>query len=69
MSHKNFAAMSDQELKRYFLTHRDDKEAFYAYLDRRHARGQKPTIAPDDPAWEDKILAAIQAQIDGVNPG
>jgi len=36
--------MSDQELKRYFLDHREDQEAFHAYLDRRHARPQKVII-------------------------
>lgn len=39
-----FSAMSDQELKRYFLDHRNDQEAFHAYLDRRHTRPKKVII-------------------------
>lgn len=39
-----FDAMSDQELKRYFLDHRDDQEAFHIYLDRRHTRPKKVII-------------------------
>lgn len=57
MSNVNYAAMSDRELKRYILTHRDDREAFYAYMDRRHSRPHKVSIKLDDPAWEEKILS------------
>lgn len=35
MNEMNDAAMSDVELKRYFLDHRDDEAAFYAYIGRR----------------------------------
>ncbi len=31
MNKPNFATMSQKELHDYFLTHRDDREAFYAY--------------------------------------
>lgn len=63
MTKKNYAAMSDQELKRYFLTHRDN-EAFYAYIDRRHSRSRGAIVEFDDPAWEEKIIAVIQAQLE-----
>lgn len=33
----DFNQRTDQELKRYMLDHRNDTEAFYAYMDRRHA--------------------------------
>ena len=36
MSKPNFATMSQKELHDYFLTHRDDQEAFYAYVDKLH---------------------------------
>ena len=39
----NYASMSDEELKRYFLEHRTD-EAFYAYMDRLNARPKKVII-------------------------
>ncbi|MFB2936108.1 hypothetical protein ACE1B6_12720 [Aerosakkonemataceae cyanobacterium BLCC-F154] len=63
MTKVNFAAMSDRQLKQYILTHRDDKEAFYAYIDRRHSRPNKLTIKFEDPAWEEKIVSAIQTQL------
>jgi len=60
MSNVNYATISDRELKRYILTHRDDREAFYAYMDRRHSRPQKVSIKLDDPAWEEKIISEIR---------
>jgi trans-aconitate 2-methyltransferase len=60
MNNVNYAAMSDRELKRYILTHRDDREAFYAYMDRRRSRPRQVTIKLDDPAWEEKIISAIR---------
>ena len=39
MSNPNFQAMSQKELHNYVLAHREDQEAFYAYVDRLHAEG------------------------------
>ncbi len=64
MKQVNFEAMNDHELKRYMLTHREDQEAFSAYLDRRHSRSNKTTIKFDDPAWEEKIISVIQEKLD-----
>lgn len=36
MNQPNFRTISQQELKDYFLTHRDDQEAFYVYIDKLH---------------------------------
>jgi hypothetical protein len=44
MNEIDYQIMSDRELKQYFLAHRDDKEAFEAYLDRRHRKPQKILI-------------------------
>jgi hypothetical protein len=44
MNKIDYATMTDQELKRYFLSHRDDNEAFQAYMDRRHTRPRKVLI-------------------------
>ena len=63
MAKVNYAAMSDRQLKQYILSHRDDREAFYAYIDRRHSRPNKLTIKFDDPDWEEKIVLAIQTQL------
>ena len=48
MSHPNFASMTDQELKQYFLAHRDNQAAFEAYMDRRHSQGQRNPIVRAD---------------------
>ncbi len=37
MSKPNFQAMSQKDLHAYILAHRDDQEAFYAYVDKLHA--------------------------------
>jgi hypothetical protein len=34
----NFLVMSKQELRIYVLNHRDDEEAFQAYMDKLHAQ-------------------------------
>lgn len=45
----DFNKMTDQELKRYMLDHRDNQKAFYAYMDRRHARlPQKVLITSEE---------------------
>ncbi|MGB0561059.1 MAG: DUF6887 family protein [Spirulinaceae cyanobacterium] len=62
MSDVDYSAMTDQELRRYFLEHRDDQAAFYAYMDRRYASPNRQVYAIDDPAWQDKILAMIESQ-------
>jgi len=36
MSRPNFKAMSQKDLPAYVLAHRDDQEAFYAYVDKLH---------------------------------
>lgn len=37
MSKPNFQAMNQKDLHNYVLAHRDDQEAFYAYVDKLHA--------------------------------
>ena len=44
----NFDQMTDEELKRYMLDHRDDQEAFHAYMDRRHQRPKKVLITAEE---------------------
>ena len=36
MSQANFSSISRHELHAYVLSHRDDQEAFYCYVDRLH---------------------------------
>lgn len=39
----DFNAMTDDELRRYFLEHRDT-ESFHAYMDRRYAKPRQVLI-------------------------
>jgi hypothetical protein len=40
MSQIDYAAMTDQQLKQYFLEHRPDEAALQAYLDCRNQRSK-----------------------------
>ena len=42
----NFKIMSDRELKSYVLSHREDDEAFYAYLDKVRERKDRVVYPP-----------------------
>ncbi len=42
----NFQTMTEQELKSYILAHREDNEAFYAYVDRVHQRNNRVVYPP-----------------------
>jgi hypothetical protein len=48
MSQPNFQAMSQKELQKYMLDHRDSQEAFYAYIDRLHQEGNWVEMPPVD---------------------
>ena len=63
MSQIDYAAMTDQQLKQYFLEHRNDKAALQAYLNRRNQRSKVVITTIDDPDFDQKIQAAIEQQI------
>lgn len=42
----NFSEMNLKELRTYMLDHRDDDEAFYAYVDRSKAEGNWIKMPP-----------------------
>ncbi len=63
MSQVNYDAMSDAELKQYFLQHREDKAALQTYLNRLNQRPHKAIATPDDPNFDAKIQAAIRQQM------
>ncbi|MBN3899669.1 MAG: hypothetical protein HWQ41_31700 [Nostoc sp. NOS(2021)] len=48
----NFQGMSQKDLQAYVLAHRDDREAFYVYLDKLHAEANwvemPPLKSPED---------------------
>jgi hypothetical protein len=59
MSEVNYAVMSDQELKQYFLLHREDKRAFRVYLDRLSDHKREIITTVDDSNFDEKIQAAV----------
>ena len=48
MSQSKFQEMNQKELRDYTLSHRDDQEAFYAYIDRLHQEGNWIEMPPVD---------------------
>jgi len=46
VSKPNFQAMSLKELHTYVLAHRDDQEAFHAYVDKLHAEADWVEMPP-----------------------
>ena len=46
MNQPNFQAMNQKELHDYFLSHREDQDAFYAYVDKLHAEGNWIEMPP-----------------------
>lgn len=63
MSPIDYTAMSYQELRRYFLSHREDKAAFQAYPAKRRERSRPVITKFDAPDFDDKIQAAIRQQM------
>jgi hypothetical protein len=59
----DFDTMNLDELRQYMLTHREDINAFHAYVDRSKASGRMITINPNDPNWEDALEQKIQQVI------
>ncbi len=59
----DYQTMDLKELYRYMLDHRDDNEAFYAYVDRSKAAGRVITIDPTDPNWEEKMIRDTEKRL------
>ena len=66
MSQTNYDAMSDAELKQYFLKHRGDQTAFQVYLDRINQRPRRIIASPDDPDFDEKVQAVIRQKLESV---
>lgn len=64
MSRINYDAMSNTELKQYFLKHRGDRAAFQAYLDRINQRPLRIIASPSDPDFDEKVQAAISQKLE-----
>lgn len=50
-----------------FIEHRDDQEAFYAYMDKLRRSGRAIVIDPTDPDSEAKAIAQIQERLGQIN--
>lgn len=67
MSQANYDAMSNAQLKQYFLSHRGDRAALQAYLDRINQRPLRIIARPDDPDFDEKVQAAIRQKLENAN--
>jgi hypothetical protein len=63
MNEVNYDAMSDDELRQYFLNNKQDPEALSAYLARRSRSNRRVIAKVDDPDFDAKVLAYIQEQL------
>ncbi|ELS03420.1 hypothetical protein Xen7305DRAFT_00031440 [Xenococcus sp. PCC 7305] len=59
MSQIDYEQMTDVELKRYFLKHRNNKSALQAYLDRLNQNHREVIAGPEDLDFDEKIQTAI----------
>lgn len=48
MNSVDYAKMSNQELKQYFLNHKDDREAFSVYLNRKHQHPKQTILSVNE---------------------
>ncbi len=64
MSRANYDAMTKAELKQYFLTHRGDRAALQAYLNRINQRPLIIIASPGEPDFDEKIQAAIRQKLE-----
>ncbi len=55
--------MFEEDLKQYFLQHREDKTALQVYLDRINKRPRQIITTVDDRSFDSKIQAAIAAKM------
>ncbi|WP_235526516.1 DUF6887 family protein [Nostoc piscinale] len=60
MTLAKYQGMNRDELRDYVLKHREDTEAFYAYVELSKAEGKMTSINPDDENWEEKVIEAIR---------
>lgn len=69
MNQINYTAMSDEELKQYFLQHREDKTALQIYLNRINEHPRQIITNVNDPDFDTKIQAAIRQQLQQIKDG
>jgi hypothetical protein len=69
MSQIDYSAMSDAELKQYFLKHRGDRAALQVYLDRINQRSLRIIASPSDPDFDEKVQASIRQKLEASRSG
>jgi uncharacterized short protein YbdD (DUF466 family) len=57
MSHPDFSVMTDEELRAYVLSHRQDQAAFHAYVERMQQRPPIGIIEPEE--WSEERMQQI----------
>lgn len=60
MTAVNYNVMNLDELREYVLTHREDVNAFHAYIARSKAAGRMISIDLDDSNWEESLVERIR---------
>ncbi len=65
MPNVDYAAMSDQELKQYWLANRRDEAALQAHLDRLNQKPRRVITSIDDPEFDAKLDQEIRRQMAG----
>lgn len=60
MSQMDYASMTLDEAKRYFLENRQNQEAFFAYMDKLEQSGQAIVIDPTNPDSEAKARLKVE---------
>ncbi len=59
----NYDQMSDQELRQYFLEHKNNQSALQAYLQRRNQQPREVITKVGDPDFDLKIEQAVEGKI------
>ena len=62
MSEINYAQMSDKELRKYFLEHKNEQSTLQAYLQRRNQQPKQVITKVGDPDFDLKIEQAIKSK-------
>ncbi len=64
MSKVNYNAMSDTQLKQYFLKNRGAQAAFQAYLDRINQRPLRIIASLSDSDFDEKVQTVIRQKLE-----
>ena len=67
MNQVNYDAMSDAQLKQYFLKHRSEQSALQAYLDSINQHPLRIIASPSDSDFDEKVQAAIRQKLEATS--